>query len=191
MYRTIVADPPWLERGGGKIKRGADRHYPLMTTTDIIETMRVALRDHRVATTMDQHLYLWVTNNFLADGLETMTALGFRYVTNLVWVKQRIGLGQYFRGQHELCLFGVRGKGFAVKTDDRTIRSVIEADRGRHSAKPDAFYELVERRSIGPYLELFARETRLGWTPWGNEVETTSDTDTACQQATLTEQEDA
>lgn len=103
-YKTIYADPPWLERGGGKVKRGADKHYSLMGVDDIINLMK------RIPVEDNAHLYLWVTNNFLKDGLKVVDELGFRYITNIVWVKDRIGLGQYFRGQHELCLFGVKGR---------------------------------------------------------------------------------
>ena len=166
-YRTLTADPPWQEHGGGKIKRGADRHYPLVPTKDLPALMRSAdVWDP----TDDAHLYLWVTNNFLEDGLWVMKRLGFRYVTNVVWVKDRAGLGQYFRGQHELVLFGVRGDGLAGRSERRDLPSVLTAPRGRHSSKPESFYELVEARSAGPYAELFAREPRPGWATWGNEV---------------------
>jgi hypothetical protein len=168
MFRTVVLDPPWQERGGGKIKRGADRHYPLVKTEDM--TGIIAECPHWSEVQPDAHMYIWVTNNFLKDGLWLMGQLGFTYKTNVVWVKQRIGLGQYFRGKHELCLFGVRGDAYSVRTDDKTIASVITADRGLHSKKPDAFMELVEKRSKGPYLELFARRERENWTCWGNEV---------------------
>ncbi|MCK5641183.1 MAG: hypothetical protein KAJ19_10310 [Gammaproteobacteria bacterium] len=92
-YKTIYADPPWPERGGGKIKRGADRHYPLMKVKEII-----SMSDF-VNSISDEncHLYLWVTNNYLPSGLQVMEAWGFRYITTITWVKDRIGLGQYFR----------------------------------------------------------------------------------------------
>lgn len=102
-YHTIYADPPWMERGGGKIKRGADRHYPLMSTKDIMAL------DVPSSAADDCHLYLWVTNNFLPDGLKVMEAWGFRYVTMITWLKDRAGLGQYFRGITESCLFGIKG----------------------------------------------------------------------------------
>ena len=168
MFKTVVLDPPWMERGGGKIKRGADRHYPLVKTADLPAVINGCPHWEQVADSA--HMYMWVTNTFLKDGLWLMGELGFTYKTNVVWVKQRIGLGQYFRGKHELCLFGVKGDAFSVRTDDRTIPSVLTADRGQHSKKPDTFIELVERRSNGPYLELFARREREGWTCWGNEV---------------------
>lgn len=168
-YQTILIDPPWNETGGGKIKRGADRHYPLMKTHDIIRTILnvdqwKGISDHA-------HLYLWVTNNFLEDGLFLMKAIGFKYKTNIVWTKDRMGLGQYFRGQHEICLFGTKGtRPTQPRTDDRSISSLVSAPRGKHSKKPEVFYDLIERRSHGPYLEMFARSKRIGWSSWGNEI---------------------
>jgi len=168
--RTLVIDPPWLEKGGGKIKRGADKHYALLDTAGIIRTaLQGPFMEYEIE--KDAHLYLWVTNNFLPEGLKVITALGFRYKTNVAWIKNRMGLGQYFRGKHELCLFGTRGKGVAPRTDDRSIPSIIQADITGHSRKPDAFYEMVERRSNGPYLDVFARGSREGWAVWGDEAE--------------------
>lgn len=167
--RTVIADPPWNEQGGGKIKRGADKHYPLMKTPDIIKLMTAwyAKYEHED----DQHIYLWVSNNFLVDGLSVMEALGFRYITNVVWVKDSMGLGQYFRGQHEICLFGVRGRGFEPRTALRNIPSIFKAKKREHSRKPEEFYQLVEARSHGPYLEMFARASRGDlWTAEGNET---------------------
>tara|TARA_R110002126_G_scaffold4961_6_gene25929 strand:+ start:1197 stop:1721 length:525 start_codon:yes stop_codon:yes gene_type:complete len=169
-FNTIVIDAPWNERGSGKIKRGADRHYPLLKEHQIIETIiqsPVWLPDDHA------HLYFWVTANHMESGLFVMRALGFRYITNVCWVKQRPGLGQYFRGEHELCLFGVRtgGRGPVHRTDRRDIRSTVRADRTRHSVKPATFFAMVEARSRGPYLEMFARQPREGWTVMGNEVD--------------------
>jgi hypothetical protein len=95
-YKTIYADPPWPEYGGGKIKRGADRQYPLMRVRDII-----ALGDklHPFIDPHGCHLYLWATNNFLPEALEVMKAWGFEYKTTITWMKDRFGIGQYFRGQ--------------------------------------------------------------------------------------------
>ena len=168
-YQTVVLDPPWNEKGGGKIKRGADRHYPLMKTPDIVQTIYSCPHWKDLADPC--HMYMWVTNNFLEDGLFVIKALGFRYVTNFVWVKDKQGLGQYFRGQHELCLFATRGKSPTLpRTQDKTISSVLVVKRGRHSAKPAESFDLIERRSHGPYLEIFARTPRKGWTAWGNEL---------------------
>lgn len=168
-FSTILMDPPWNERGAGKIKRGADKHYPIMPTPDIIRT--VLQCEHWNNINENAHLYMWVTNNFLADGLDVMKAFGFKYVTNFIWVKNRMGLGQYFRGMHEICLFGTKGnKPTEPRTESKSVPSVVYAERGKHSAKPLLSYELIERRSHGPYLEIFARSERNGWTSWGNEV---------------------
>jgi len=178
-YGTIYADPPWMERGAGKIKRGADRHYPLMRTEDI-EAMGPEVR--RVALDAS-HLYLWVTNNFLPDGLRVMAAWGFAYKTAITWVKAKvgpdgkwrvqIGLGQYFRGATEHCLFGVRGSpGYRLTAEGKRAQglTVVIAERTKHSVKPWGMRKVIECVSAGPYLELFARETALGWDAWGNEV---------------------
>ena len=149
-FRTVVLDPPWNESGGGRIKRGADKHYPLLKSADMPAVIKGC--PHWTDIEVDAHMYMWVTNTFLPDGLRLMGQLGFTYKTNVVWVKQRIGLGQYFRGQHELCLFGVKGNSYAVRTGDKTISSVVKADRGKHSKKPDVFLELVEKRSNEGYL---------------------------------------
>ena len=168
-FKTVLMDPPWNERGGGKIKRGADRHYPLLKTPDIVRVVYGCGHWDQIGD--NAHMYMWVTNNFLEDGLFVMRSLGFRYVTNFVWVKDKVGLGQYFRGQHEICLFGTRGKRpTEPRTDSKSISSVIHAKRGRHSAKPLSTYDLIEQRSYGPYLEIFARSNRDGWVSWGNEV---------------------
>ena len=167
--RTIVADPPWNERGGGKIKRGADKHYSLMKRDGIAEVMSTWIEEEDLHD--DLHLYLWVTNNFLADGIWVVNQLGFRYITNLVWAKPSFGLGRYFRGQHELCLFATRGRGFANRTEANDVASLIEAPKRLHSQKPDEFYQLVEKRSKGRYLELFSRrQPQREWTMKGNQI---------------------
>ena len=167
-YRTITMDPPWLERGGGKIKRGADRHYPLLKTHEIIEV--VLASDEWRPHPDGSHLYVWITNNFAKDGFHVMEALGFRFVTMRTWAKDRIGLGQYWRGQTEHVLFGVRGRLPAqVKTESTLVGKGL-VPRARHSAKPEVFYQEVEKVSPGPYLEMFARERRPGWDCAGNEV---------------------
>lgn len=171
-FGACLMDPPWLERGSGKVKRGADRHYPLMSKEKILSEVTHA-PEWRMAP--DSHLWMWVTNNFLQDGLWLMVELGYRYVTNAVWVKMKhgnlqIGLGQYMRGAHELLLFGVAGKAMVPDPRNRPP-TVIIAKRGKHSAKPDEQYELVRKVSRrGPYLEMFARRTRPGWTSWGDQI---------------------
>lgn len=176
MYPTILMDPPWYETGGGKIKRGADRHYRLVKTPDL---PRVIIQSPEWKPADDCHLYMWATNSHLADAIWLMGTLGFKYKTNVVWTKPgRMGLGQYFRGQHELLLFGVRGKGYNVRTDNKTISSWVQAPRGKHSQKPSRFYDIIEARSHGPYLEMFARAERDGWTSWGDQVTPSSQVST-------------
>jgi N6-adenosine-specific RNA methylase IME4 len=197
-YPCIAADPPWNETGGGKIKRGADRHYPLIKKREDILRVMVQAPCWRPA--KDAHLWLWVTNNFLPDGLWLMDALGFRYVTNRAWAKmaqnyhetglmvgwqpQRPGIGQYFFGQHELLLFGVRGRlpalhkrakdGYISAKPLKKPRTLLLAPRGEHSQKPQQAYDDIPHVSPGPRLEMFARLPpggRDGWDLWGNEVQ--------------------
>ncbi len=102
-YKTIYADPPLKERGGGRIKRGADRHYPLMTTEEIGELSVQQIAEDNC------HLYLWTTNNFLQDAIKVIEAWGFKYITCIIWIKDKQGLGQYYRGITEHCLFARKG----------------------------------------------------------------------------------
>ena len=177
LYRTILIDPPWPEKGAGKIKRGADRHYAVMTPRDIL---RVILSSGVFNPYPDAHLYLWTTNNYLPDALWLIDALGFKYKTCITWAKNKIGLGQYFRGQTEHFLFAARGRGMRVRkmrTDKKDLSTLIEAehvedDQGKiiHSAKPEESYKLIEAASPAPRLEMFARRKRRGWTAWGDEL---------------------
>ena len=165
-YGVIYADPPWNESGGGKIKRGADRHYALMKTKDIQALPIESLSDEGC------HLYLWTTNNFLPAALETIKAWGFRYVTCITWMKDRQGLGQYFRGMTEHCLFAVRGKVPYKLIDGRRQQGVtgfVEPKR-EHSRKPEKMRTMIEIVSYEPRIELFAREGVPGWDCWGLEA---------------------
>jgi N6-adenosine-specific RNA methylase IME4 len=121
------------------------------------------------------HLYLWVPNALLPEGMAVMEAWGFRYVSNIVWAKRRIdggpdgrGVGFYFRNVTELILFGVRGS-MRTLAPARSQVNMIETRKREHSRKPDEQYEFIERCSPGPYLEMFARHQRPGWEAWGNE----------------------
>ena len=173
-YRTLLLDPPWNETGGGRIKRGADRHYALLRTRDIAGVVRASgfwrPAEH-------SHLWMWSTNSRLPDALHVGKRLGFEYKTNAVWAKVargqvQIGLGQYMRGSYELLLFFTRGKGQhpSVWNGHRDVASAMLAARTRHSAKPACSYDLIERVSRGPRVELFARTARSGWDVWGNEA---------------------
>lgn len=166
-YHTIYADPPWKESGGGKIKRGADRHYPLMSTKDIMSMPISDISEDNC------HLYLWVTNNFLKDGLEVMQAWGFRYVTTITWFKDgNIGLGQYFRGKTEHCLFGVKGNLPYKIIDGKRQQGLTGfiAKKTEHSTKPQEMRTMIEKVSYEPRIELFAREVFQGWDYWGNDI---------------------
>lgn len=168
-YKTIYADPPWYEAGGGKIKRGADKHYPLMKTTEI-EALPVKNLIHPDGC----HLYLWATNNHLMDAFKVMEAWGFEYVTMITWIKDKIGLGQYFRGITEHCLFGVTHKRlpYKMRVDDTRAQGVtgFYAPKTIHSKKPEKMRQMIEDVSYSPGIELFAREESNGWDCWGNEV---------------------
>lgn len=172
-FTTVLLDPPWPERGAGKIKRGADRHYDLITTKP--DMLRTILQSGVWQPAQDSHMYMWVTDNYLGWGVWLYEALGFKLHRTLPWVKPgRMGLGQYFRGCHELLLFGTHGRGKEA-CKDGTFRTdyLVSAPRPlsrSHSSKPAKAYELIEARSKGPYLEMFARHTRDGWSVWGDEV---------------------
>lgn len=181
-YKTIYADPPWNEIGAGKIRRGADRHYPLMKTKDII-ALKWKVREWA---SENAHLYLWTTNNFLIDALKVMKEWGFEYKTMITWVKRvkdgetdewitdgNIGLGQYFRGVTEHCLFGVRGVLPYKEVNGKRQQGItgFYEKKSIHSRKPAYMRKLIEKVSYPPYLEMFARERFEGWDVWGNEVE--------------------
>lgn len=167
-YATIVADPPWPDEhkltgvtrvSRQKRDRGIDAQYSTMTLDEI--------RDLPVADIAadDAHLYLWTTNLHLPVTFAVMDAWGFTYKALITWVKRgHLGLGYHWRNQTEHALFGVRG---SLRTLDRGQVNYVEAHKSGHSRKPQAFMDIVERMSPGPYLELFAREPRIGWDSWG------------------------
>lgn len=171
-FQTVLADPPWrFTNRTGKVApehRRLDR-YSTMTLADIC-----ALPVETVVAE-DAHLYLWVPNALLPEGLQVMEAWGFRYVSNIVWAKRRKdggpdgrGVGFYFRNVTELLLFGVRGR-MRTLAPARSQVNMIETRKREHSRKPDEQYDLIEACSPGPHLELFARHATPGWTAWGDE----------------------
>jgi len=173
-FGTILADPPW--RFTNRTGKMAPEHkrlkrYATMTLEDIYKLPIADLAKSQ------SHLYLWVPNALIAEGLETMRRWGFTYKSNLVWYKVRKdggpdgrGVGFYFRNVTELVLFGVRGS-LRTKDPGRTQTNVIVTRKREHSRKPDEQYDLIERCSHGPYLELFARFPRKKWHQWGDEIE--------------------
>ena len=162
--------PRGWSTAAGKIKRGADQHYPLMRTEEI-----KALPVGELADPEGCHLYLWTTNDFLPDALKVVKAWGFEYVTVITWMKDRQGLGQYFRGLTEHCIFARTKKKLPFKLNESGGRmqgvTGFCAPKGEHSEKPETMREMIERVSYGPYLELFARRQHEGWDVWGNEVD--------------------
>lgn len=172
-FSTILADPPWqFQNRTGKVAPEHRRlsRYGTMTL-DEIKALPVA----SVAAD-SAHLYLWVPNALLPEGLEVLRAWGFQYKSNLVWAKRRKdggpdgrGVGFYFRNVTELILFGVRGKNARTLAPGRSQVNMIETRKREHSRKPDEQYALIESCSPGPYLELFARHPRPGWAVWGDE----------------------
>ncbi len=171
-YVTILADPPWqFQNRTGKVAPEHRRllRYPTMEQREILELPVARLAAAR------SHLYLWVPNALLAEGLRVMEAWGFTYKSNLVWYKVRKdggpdgrGVGFYFRNVTELVLFGVRGS-MRTLPPGRTRVNILATRKREHSRKPDEIYDLIEACSPGPYLELFARFPRSGWSQWGNE----------------------
>ena len=162
-------DPPWPEQGGGKIKRGADRHYLLMPVKDIM-----ALPIGELADPEGCHLYCWTTNNYLPAALECIKTWGFEYITTITWLKDRVGLGQYYRGLTEHCLFASTKKRLPYKmADGKRCQGATGFSEPKtiHSRKPDCMRNMIEWVSYAPRIELFAREHHAGWDVWGNEVE--------------------
>lgn len=158
VFSAIVIDPPW--RYDNVATRGAaEDHYPTMSL-DELAALELPAAD-------DAHLYLWVTNGFIREGFDLMGTWGFTYKSILTWCKPQIGMGNWFRNTTEHVLFGVQGKCPTLRNDCPTH---FVADRTRHSAKPESFYDLVESCSPGPFLEMFARRRRFGWHVWGNEA---------------------
>ncbi len=170
-YKTIYADPPWNERGAGKIKRGADKHYDLMKVDEIKE-MADFIEDLKHPE--GAHLYLWTTNNYLKQAFEVIDAWNFEYITTITWVKKKIGLGQYYRGLSEHCLFCRTEDVLPYRETENGKRAqgktAFIEEKGDHSEKPAQMREWIEKVSHPPRIELFAREKFKGWDTWGNEA---------------------
>lgn len=174
-FSTILADPPWqFQNRTGKIAPEHKRlsRYSTMKLQEIKDLPVEAIAEDRA------HLYLWVPNALLAEGMQVMENWGFKYKTNLIWYKirkdggpDRRGVGFYFRNVTEMILFGVRGKNIRTLQPGRSQENIISSRKREHSRKPDEQYSLIESCSWGPFLELFGRGTRDGWITWGNQSE--------------------
>lgn len=165
--RVLVADPPWLfgDKLPGK-GRGASKHYQCLSQADLLSFRLPKLAD-------DSVLFLWRVSSMQQEALDVVKAWGFTLKTELVWRKQTVtgkrhfGMGRILRAEHETCLIATRGR-MAPKV--RNVRSTFRAPVGRHSEKPERFFEIVEELFDGPYVELFARRHRAGWKCLGNEL---------------------
>lgn len=174
-FATILADPPWqFQNRTGKVAPEHRRlnRYGTLDLADIKSLPVDAVVDSTA------HLYLWVPNALLPQGLMVMQSWGFEYKANIVWHKVRKdggpdgrGVGFYFRNTTELLLFGVRGKNARTLPPGRRQVNIIRTQKREHSRKPDEAYDLIEACSPAPYLEMFARGARPGWTAWGNQAE--------------------
>ncbi|MEQ1697833.1 MAG: MT-A70 family methyltransferase [Hyphomicrobiaceae bacterium] len=174
-FGTILADPPWqFQNRTGKMAPEHRRlsRYGTMTLPEV-----VAMPVEKLAAARS-HLYLWVPNALLPEGLDVMKAWGFQYKSNIVWHKIRKdggpdgrGVGFYFRNTTELLLFGVRGKDVRTLAPGRRQVNILKTMKREHSRKPDEVFDLIESCSWGPRLELFARGPREGWTVWGDQAE--------------------
>jgi N6-adenosine-specific RNA methylase IME4 len=174
-FRTIVADPPWDFSNRGS-RAAAVNHYKTMSVQDIAWPLP--------PTEENAHLYLWTTDAHIEEALYVARSWGFTYKQLLTWSKRKngriqMGMGNYWRHCTEHVLFAVRGS-LPVKRHNQLAE--FEAAREAHSKKPDEFFRLVESMSPGPYLELFARSQRTGWTVWGNEVPTITERSVAMKQ---------
>jgi N6-adenosine-specific RNA methylase IME4 len=173
-FGTILADPPWqFTNRTGKM---APEHKRLLrySTMKLEEIMELPVAQLALP---ESHLYLWVPNALVLEGLEVMKRWGFTYKTNVVWYKVRKdggpdgrGVGFYFRNVTELVLFGIRGSLRTLAPGRRQVNIMVSRKR-EHSRKPEQLYNIIEQCSPGPYLELFARHGRHGWTQWGNEAD--------------------
>src|SRR5579872_3221204 len=173
-FATVLADPPWqFVNKTGKV---APEHKRLSRygTMKLDEISALPVLEISAATS---HLYLWCPNAMLPDGLAVMKAWGFTYKSNIVWHKVRKdggsdgrGVGFYFRNVTELILFGVRGKNARTLAPGRSQVNMIQTRKREHSRKPDEQYDIIEACSPGPYIELFGRGVRKGWTTWGDQA---------------------
>ena len=174
-FKTVLADPPWqFQNRTGKVAPEHKRlsRYGTLTLEDI-KALPVA-----EAAADTAHLYLWVPNALLPDGLAVMQAWGFQYKSNIIWQKIRKdggpdgrGVGFYFRNVTEVLLFGTRGKNARTLQAGRTQVNIMNTRKREHSRKPDEQYPLITSCSPGPYLEMFARGKREGWAIWGNQAD--------------------
>jgi N6-adenosine-specific RNA methylase IME4 len=159
-FGTIYADPPWAYGNQGT-RASTGNHYGTMSIADICN---MPIKD---LTADAAHLHLWTTNSFLRESFEVIDAWGFEYKSCAVWVKPQMGIGNYVRVAHEFLMIAVKGDCKSFKK--KNVLSWFELPRGKHSAKPDYWRQVIEENSPGPRLELFGRDHAPGWTIFGNQ----------------------
>ena len=174
-FSTVLADPPWrFQNRTGKM---APEHRRLSRygTMDLEQIRALPVSEYL---SEPAHLYLWVPNALMPEGLDVLRAWGFDYKSNIIWHKIRKdggsdgrGVGFYFRNVTEMVLFGVRGKNARTLAPGRRQVNLIASRKREHSRKPDELYDVIEACSPGKYLELFARGSRKKWTTWGKQAE--------------------
>ena len=173
-FATVMADPPW--RFTNRTGKVAPEHRRLSRydTLSLDDICALPVADHLEARA---HCYLWVPNALLPDGLRVLAAWGFEYKSNIVWHKVRKdggsdgrGVGFYFRNVTEIVLFGTRGKNARTLAPGRRQVNLMATRKREHSRKPDEQYDIIQSCSWGPYLELFGRGVREGWTIWGDQA---------------------
>jgi len=163
LYDVIYADPPWrYDFNSTDESRAIENQYPTMETHEI-GSLKIPSAENAV-------LFLWATAPKMPEALLVLMRWGFKYRTHMVWDKEIIGMGYWFRGQHELLMIGVKGQ-LSPPQESVRISSVFRERRGKHSAKPLSFYRLIETYfPHGKYLELFCRTPQPNWKAWGNEI---------------------
>jgi N6-adenosine-specific RNA methylase IME4 len=161
VFNVIYCDPPWEYENSG-FEMSAENHYPVMSIDELCQM------DIKSISAENSVCFMWVTNPILEDGQRLLKAWGFDYKTNFVWVKKNHTAGFYVFGKHEILMIGIKG---SMLPSGEKFKSVIEGENLIHSKKPEIVYEMIEKMYPGcKYIELFARNTRKGWEPWGNEI---------------------
>ena len=168
-FKTAVLDPPWCYSNvntGGSMKSGSSAHYQVLSLKEI-ESLKVCKIMEK-----DSMCFLWCPSPLVEYGLISLLAWGFHYKFTIYWVKPKLAMGFWLRNQVELCLVGIKGK---VAPFRSSMPNVIFEKQGKHSRKPDGFWDLINLLVQSPRCELFAREKRDGWMVWGDEVESDFD----------------
>jgi len=168
MFKSLIIDPPWpydRTSQNAKLTGYADKQYALLSIADLAQ-----LPINKIMDPDEAYVFMWATGPFLPDAISLLPAWGFKFITSAVWVKSTgMGVGYWFRGDHEHILVGKRARAPSIRTAKRSVFR-IDWPRGRHSTKPDFLHELVEAKFPAPRIEIFGRRPRKGWVIFGNEA---------------------